>query len=301
METKSSITSTHGIILVIGVVLLLLALVVPTIPTRFSYGFFWSMMILFGVMHGVGDIDEIETLYQKKSKTTLIAIYSGLMIITALGRFLAPLITTIIFVIVGAYHFGNEHRDVYEIHTSLTPLHNTLRWACVLIPLIGFQRAYSSSLLTPILWTIEVSSTLIRWVYAIAVVARISMHGYLYSSKWVSIIATEVSLVAIIGLLAYTTNFYISFGFYFGIAHGLPQIITLSGSSLQNMKSQYLDLLTSYPVMILWTIGVWVVRYLLASYRFPSAELMIIFLMFLGILTIPHVLMEQFSHIIDSR
>lgn len=293
METKNTIAMNHFIILLIGISLLLWSLLVSDIPTRFSYGFFWSMMVLFGVMHGVGDIDEIQTLHPTKSKTTLVGIYTLLMIITAVWWYLAPALTTVLFVGVAAYHFGNEHRDGYENHSKLQWVHNTLRWACVLIPLIGFQRAYSSTLLAPVVWVVEIPSSIILGVYAVTMLVRIILHGYTYSQLiWYKAIATEIALVVIIWLLAYFTNFYISFWFYFGIAHGLPQIITLYKSSYTSIHVQYLTLVTSYPDIILWTLVLWIVRYYIARLRFPDAQLMMVFLMFLGILTIPHVLME---------
>lgn len=281
--------------------ILLWSMVASSIPTWFSYGFFWSMMILFGVMHGVWDIDEIQELYTTRSKSTIVGVYTGLMILTGLWWYLAPLVTTVVFTIVAAYHFGSEHRDTIQTPDTVSVLHDLLRWACVLIPLIGFQRTFSSSLLSPVLWVVAIDHNIILWGYGVVVVMRLCIHCYYYTRNiWLQVTAIEIALLIIVWLLAFYTNLYVSFWFYFGIAHGLPQILTLSGSSFNSLKDQYLTLIYSYPYMIIWTIIMRLLRYTIANYWFPGAQSIMVFLMFLGILTIPHVLMEIYPKYIRT-
>jgi beta-carotene 15,15'-dioxygenase len=268
--------------------------------------FFVLMMVLFGVMHWVGDLDHLSDIAPWHSRSRLIFSYSVIMIVVVLWRLTVPLLTTLAFIVVAAFHFWEEHWEKYTVNRLLW-LYSSLWGGVVIGSILFYNKEMVLELLVPLLGDISLFVVYFGRLLALVALAYLFLSFYtMYQIDEMQYTAFfyEFFLLGLIVLISMVWDLYRSFWFYFGVVHSIPKMISnsvtwwkfwwrswISFSAV--FIREYLSFLWSHRAIILATLCLYCVRYLLASSFYPTISSLLIFFMFLGLVTFPHVLLEK--------
>ncbi len=281
--------------IVTWIIILLGLLFFPAITTLIGPYFFIVLMVLFGVTHGINDLEHLHLSKKFTSKNHLVLWYGAVMLFVVLGWFFMPIITLLLFIIISAYHFWTDNREKYPSHIYKVA-YPRVWWFWLLFWLFFLHRGQVVMILEPLIWNIEYLYNVTQWIWMSMVVVFL-----IFTLLWIkkdqstkSFLLYEIVLYGLIFLIALTWDLYRSFWFYFWICHSLPEIISVKNWKLNTIVEQYKNFVNNYRVVFLLSIVFVLVRfYAMRSIR-PEFSLLLIFFMFLAIVTFPHVLLALF-------
>ena len=192
-------------------------------------GFF--LIFTFGILHGANDLLLIKNINTEKNTRSWVAILGYYVVIVLSGVLLfyfIPQIALILFIIVSAYHFGEQQWQNLN--------HTFARW---LLILFQFLYGFVVLLLLFVFHTQQVQSIVIKianltvplpyffGLLQIAAILFISLCGYAYwkTEKIRSKIVLECFYLVLFTILFKSSSLIWGFAIYFVIWHSIPSII----------------------------------------------------------------------------
>jgi len=74
----------------------------------------YFLVISIGIIHGSNDIEILlKTSFWSSSKKLSLLVYIGVVGVSALFYYLFPLVAIVLFILVSAYHFGEQHNLIF--------------------------------------------------------------------------------------------------------------------------------------------------------------------------------------------
>lgn len=265
------------------------------ITTNFSFTyqiiFGFAVIFLFGILHGANDILLIKKIYNnnKVSNTKLLMYYIGVVLTGALLFYFIPTIALLLFIIISAYHFGEQHwnTSISDITSKWVLIFYTLYGLFILFLLFSFHtnevnkivfqicNKYISFLNIPLI-TISIGTALIVTGFFINKISK----------KFKSQIVVNLFYLIVFAIIFKTADLIWAFAIYFVIWHSLPSIIEqikfLYGDLTQNNIVQYFK-----SALLYWLIslaGIFVLYFFLKDKEFFNA----LFFSFIAAITFPH-------------
>lgn len=253
-----------------------------------------GLIFSFGILHGANDISIIRkmkpVLKGRKGNMRIIAAYSGFVLLVALIFYAIPLAALLFFIIISAYHFGEQHWQGRAKGGAAAK--NLLYFSYGSAILFMLFQAHSA----------EVSETIqaIGGMYPDANVYRVGTwiaFGLLgialvlnfNSEDWIRKLPRELLLLGVFYVVFASASLIWAFAIYFILWHSIPslmdQITMLYGKYTVKNGMKYVKNSAIYWVAAM-------VSLVVAFFLFKDADygFLPLFFSFLAAITFPHVL-----------
>jgi Brp/Blh family beta-carotene 15,15'-monooxygenase len=253
-------------------------------------GFF--LIFTFGILHGANDIlliQHINPAQKKNSQNKTLLYYVVVVLVGVLLFYTLPQIALLLFIIVSAYHFGEQ-----QWHSVKTKLHNLVcilfqfLYGLVLLLLLFY---FHSNQVQDIVYKItHVTVPLVTFAIALHITALLFglFICYLFW-KFESLrskIALEIFFLILFAILFKASSLIWGFALYFVLWHSIPsiidQIIFLNGTFTFKYFKVYCK--AAFIYWFVSIIGIAVLFFICKDQHFFNA----LFFSFLAAITFPH-------------
>ena len=252
------------------------------------------LIATLGILHGANDIAIIQKHKIHRKTLSIVTKYSAVVLLGGIVFFYLPALALLSFVLVSAYHFGEQHlASRYNIHRTSSFVYFV--YGSLVFALLFFFHQLQVQEVVQIISNINISDQFFIMLLGLAMSLFLSF--WLLKPQLRKNLVYELFLFAgIIAVFSRASLIY-AFGFYFVVWHSYPslksQINFLYDSQLSsNPFRQYLR--SSFWYWIAALLG------LIAGYLwidFSAQYFLPLFFTFLAAITFPHVLvMQQMFH-----
>jgi Brp/Blh family beta-carotene 15,15'-monooxygenase len=254
----------------------------------------FSLIFTFGILHGANDLLLIEkNKDQKKTHNFIKSLinYVLVIILCALLFYLIPWLTLLLFIIVSAYHFG-EQQWKELINNYPKWIWNTifLTYGMFIFSLLFLFHAQEVENIVYEITNVKISKSLIPLLFnivGITFIVTISFSYYIYESLRRKIL-TELFYLLVFAIIFKASSLIWGFALYFILWHSIPSIIEqmnflYSNLSIQNFISYCKSAAVYWVISI---VGIILLYLLLKDKELFNA----IFFSFLAAITFPHVI-----------
>ena len=249
----------------------------------------YIMVISVGILHGANDLLILST-KEKKDKSLIknLVIYIGIIFLCVLIYFSSSFIAIILFVVLSAYHFGEEHLS-HKINVNF--FFNTiyfLAYGLFIFSLLFYQSIADVDIimkeLTGLTFSkIEIEITLITSAIFLGLG---SAYLVLMKRNEAILFLRELLYLVLLFLVFNTSSLILGFAIYFILWHSIPSIIHqiefISGSLTKENTFSYVK-----KALIYWVISI--VGLLLLYQLLPEIKLLatVVFVILFAV-TAPH-------------
>jgi Brp/Blh family beta-carotene 15,15'-monooxygenase len=249
----------------------------------------YIMVISVGILHGANDLLILST-KEKKDKSLIknLVIYIGIIFLCVLIYFSSSFIAIILFVVLSAYHFGEEHLS-HKINVNF--FFNTiyfLAYGLFIFSLLFYQSIADVDIimkeLTGLTFSkIEIEITLITSAIFLGLG---SAYLVLMKRNEAILFLKELLYLVLLFLVFNTSSLILGFAIYFILWHSIPSIIHqiefISGSLTKENTFSYVK-----KALIYWVISI--VGLLLLYQLLPEIKLLatVVFVILFAV-TAPH-------------
>lgn len=192
-------------------------------------GFF--LIFSFGILHGANDlllIKNINATNQSKSWFKTLITYSTVVLTGILLFYLIPQIALLLFIIVSAYHFGEQQWQnlLYDFQKWILFLFQFLYGFIILLLLFIFHTSEVQTVILKIA-SISIPIPYFWMLLKITGIAFISLSAYVYwkSKKIRKKLFLEFFFLVLFAILFKSSSLIWGFAIYFVIWHSIPSII----------------------------------------------------------------------------
>lgn len=245
----------------------------------------------FGILHGANDLVLIKNLKENKNRSylTFLGIYIAVVLISALLFLTIPLITLLFFVIISAYHFGEQHFqeiDDYSFRWG-KPLFYFVYGSFILLLLFYFHRDEVQQIIFSITnHQISLIKSELPVIVSGTLLVLMMIYNGVYLPSFKKTIATEIIYLMVFALIFKAGSLIWSFAIYFILWHSIPslndQIKFLYGKySFHNFKLYFRSAFVYWIISLMGIAGLY---FLLKDEKIFDA----IFFSFIAAITFPH-------------
>jgi Brp/Blh family beta-carotene 15,15'-monooxygenase len=249
----------------------------------------YIMVISVGVLHGANDLLILST-KEKKDKTFIknLLIYIGIIFFCIAFYFLSSFSAIILFVLLSAYHFGEEHlSDKINVNFLFNALY-FLTYGIFIFALLFYQSIAEVDVIMKELTGVTFSKAQVEVSLLVSAVILVVGSGYLILTKRnVSILFLKEFLYLVLLFLVFnTSSLILGFAIYFILWHSIPSIIHqiefISGSLNKENTFSYIK-----KALIYWVISL--VGLLLLYQLLPDIKILatVVFVILFAV-TAPH-------------
>lgn len=249
----------------------------------------YLLVISVGIIHGANDLVILKKKENNNSKfLTSLAGYLFLIFACMLSFIISPFISLILFIIISAYHFGEQHlENTLSVNRYIKSIIYAL-YGCVILLMI-FK--LNSNDVDEIVYNISgkyfskkhITTALI---FASSIVGLFFLYEYLIKKTVKLNLLRELFYFILLYLLFKTTSLIFGFAVYFILWHSIPSIIdqTKYLSGILNKKNLYRYFKTAVIIWVISLIGLFSAYYYFEKKLFSS----ILFILLFSV-TAPHV------------
>lgn len=254
----------------------------------------FTFIFTIGILHGANDLVLIKNIndtkksisFQKNLAYYIIVVFAGLLLF-----YLLPILALLLFIIVSAFHFGDQQGLYFNFNTSKIILiaYPFIYGILILFLLFFFNSVEVEDIVRAII-RVHVPSFHITEILLITLVLFVSISAYFYwkFESFRSKIATELFYLVVYAILFKTSSLIWGFAIYFIIWHSVPSILDqmkfiYGSASLQNFQTYCKN---GFAYWLASIIGIVVLYYLFKDQEIFNA----LFFSFLAAITFPHVL-----------
>ena len=261
-------------------------------------GFFF--IFSFGILHGANDLVLIKNLKDKKNRSylTFLSMYVSVVLISALLFTTIPLTALMIFIVISAYHFGEQHfQDLEEYRWRFgKPLFYFVYGSCILLLLFYFNSVEVQKVILNITgYDLDVVTNPVPLILSGIALLLLMVYNYFNLQNFKKRIATEILYLFIFALIFKLGSLIWGFAIYFILWHSIPslhdQIKFLYGKySFNNFKLYFKS---AFVYWIVSLIGIGLLYFFLKDKTVFDA----IFFSFIAAITFPHafVILKMFE------
>lgn len=270
-------------------VTLLFLLFCLVLPVHYQDFISFSIIVSVGVVHGANDLHLMQHSNMRKtgnSFSKLLLLYVLFVLSVFCGFYFFPTLALISFVLLSAYHFGEQHWSYIFTKTSPVIRCFYFVYGGLLFSILFY---FNSNEVTNVIFDLTGQT-----VASEAFLYSLLLFGFLQSifSVWLFRYICSNAVRQLLILLLLATVFYfgsllLAFAVYFVFWHSIPSIKEqtqfLFGKSNNNQLLLYVKKALVYWVLALLTLGI---LYILLSDQ--KQQLLSIFFCFLAAITFPH-------------
>ena len=266
------------------------------VQTMIGFIFIFS----FGILHGANDLVLIKNLKGNKNRSflTFLLTYVLVVVVSAVLFWTIPLIALSAFVVISAYHFGEQHFQELENYRWSwgKPIFYFIYGSFILLMLFYFHGVEVQKIIQSITGskiTLVVSSLPVI-IFGILLLLMM-VYNFFNLPNFKKSIATEIIYLMVFALIFKLGSLIWGFAIYFILWHSIPslhdQIKFLYGKySFDNFKSYFRS---AFIYWIISLFGIALFYYLLKDQQIFDA----IFFSFIAAITFPHafVILKMFE------
>ena len=261
-------------------------------------GFFF--IFSFGILHGANDLVLIKNLKDKKNRSylTFLSMYLSVVLISALLFTTIPLTALMIFIVISAYHFGEQHFQDLEGYRWRfgKSLFYFVYGSFILLLLFYFHSVEVQKVILNITgYDLNVVTNPVPLIVSGIALLLLMVYNYFNLPNFKKRIASEILYLFIFALIFKLGSLIWGFAIYFILWHSIPslhdQIKFLYGKySFNNFKLYFKS---AFVYWIVSLIGIGVLYYFLKDKTVFDA----IFFSFIAAITFPHafVILKMFE------
>ena len=253
-----------------------------------------SLIFSFGILHGANDISILRKmkpdLKGRRGDLYIVAAYAGFVLLIALIFYAIPLIALLFFIIISAYHFGEQH---WQGRTdSKVWLTNILYFSYGMTILLMLFHAHAAEVSE----TIEAIGAFYpepeiyrigAWISAAFLALSLALN--FNPGDWLKLFPREILLLGVFYVVFMTASLIWAFAIYFILWHSIPslmdQISLLYGKHSVKNGLKYLKNSAVYWIAAMVSLVVAFFFFRDTDYGFLP-----LFFSFLAAITFPHVL-----------
>lgn len=254
----------------------------------------------FGILHGANDLVLLKNLKSEKHRSFLafFTVYVLVVLISALLFLTIPFTVLLVFILISAYHFGEQHFHDLENSTFkwVKPLFYLIYGSFILLMLFYFH----SNEVQEIIFSITNHQISFFTNPAPAIITGIALlflmiYNYFYLPNFKKTLMAEIIYLLVFALIFKLGSLIWGFAIYFILWHSIPslydQIKFLYGT--YSIKNFILYFKSAFVYWMVSLIGIGVLYYLLKDEKVFDA----IFFSFIAAITFPHafVILKMFE------
>ncbi|WP_426091657.1 Brp/Blh family beta-carotene 15,15'-dioxygenase [Flavobacterium sp. DSR3-2] len=252
------------------------------------------LIFTFGILHGANDlllIENIDTTKQSNSRLKTLGYYIAVVLTGILLFYTIPYVALLLFIIVSAYHFGEQQWQTFIQHKFpqwLVILFQFLYGFVILLLLFNFHSGEVQNIILNIA-NISIPSQSLFLLLQISGIVFIGLSAYLFwkSEKIRSKLLLEFFYLVLFAILFKSSSLIWGFAIYFVLWHSIPSIIDqikfLNGSFSMKYFIAYCRAAGIYWFISI--LGITLIYYLCKGEQLFNA----LFFSFLAAITFPHV------------
>ena len=251
------------------------------------------LIFSFGIMHGANDLLLIENVNTKKQSFSyfqLLSYYIAMVLLVTLLFYFVAWLALILFLIVSAYHFGEQQWQALEFFSLWIRIAFQFCYGSfVLLLLFAFHNLEVQRIIFEIS-SHFISTDWMQYLLAFFSIMLIGLGSYLYtkSDQIRKQLLTELFYLIVFTILFKSSSLIWGFALYFVLWHSIPSIIDqikfLYGTFSKVNVILYLKAALLYWMISL--IGIATLYFLFKGEKIFNA----LFFSFLAAITFPHVL-----------
>jgi len=285
----------------ISIIISFLALwITSRLETNYQTWIGFAFIFSFGILHGANDLVLIKNFKGNKNRSyfTFLSLYIVIVLISALLFLAIPLIALSIFILVSAYHFGEQHWQDLENYrwNWLKQMFYLVYGSFILLLLFYFHNIEVQQVILSITnHNINLVSNPLPLIFSGILLLFLMIYNYFTLPNFKKTIATEIIYLIVFGLIFKLGSLIWGFAIYFILWHSIPslndQIKFLYGKySFQNFILYFKSAFFYWIVSLL---GIGILYYFLRDEKLFDA----IFFSFLAAITFPHafVILKMFE------
>lgn len=249
----------------------------------------YIMILSVGIVHGSNDLILLRKSQQhKRSFQNLLLRYLLLIAICIGGFFIHAFLAILLFIIISAYHFGEQHLEKYSFPKSILEEMYYLIYGLLIFLFLFSQNLTEVNAIVYDLSSRTFSFHIVLYGLLFAIGLQLFLFLYLYANRSLSSsnILKEIVYLLIIFFLFRTTSLLLGFAVYFIFWHSIPSILDqikfLKGAFSKRTAKHYFK--DAIPIWCL-SLCALIITYIFVKPNFFSSVLFLI----LFAVTAPHV------------
>jgi len=253
----------------------------------------FALIFSFGILHGANDLVLIKKVQQNNKTLSFVKILIGYIVIVGLGFVLfnfMPLFALVLFIIVSAYHFGEQHWQIIgsEIPKWKKLLLQFIYGLFVLSMVFYFHQSEVQQIIFGIT-QFNLPAYLLTTLFVFSGILLMLNVCYfsIISLRFRTRIIKEAFYLLVFAIVFYTSNLIWGFALYFVLWHSIPsladQIRFLYGSF--NWENFIAYFKSAFLYWVISLIGIALLYYFLKETKIFNA----LFFSSLAAITFPHV------------
>lgn len=264
------------------------------IPSEGMYLLGFLIILTFGVLHGANDIVIINKSFKplkNKNIAFVISFYLTIVMASAILFALVPVIALLLFIIISAYHFGEQHwHHVLVYSNTYIKIFFELAYGCFILCLIFYFHLEEVERIIESICNYYIDLSYMWLFLTISGVFMVLCSLYLLNkNKLFKIQLREQMLYILVLAIVFKVSGLIwSFAIYFVLWHSIPslndQITYLYGKVTRDTITEYIK--KAFVYWLASIVGLIVLFFLFKDYKIFEALLF----SFIAAITFPHVI-----------
>ena len=283
----------------ISIVLTFLALWISNFfDTRMETTAALVLIFSIGIIHGSNDIQIIQKVQSRQqSFFRILAAYVITVILVAILFYALPRLALTIFILISAYHFGEQHFHELKIKTRILKTLFFGFYGLTLLLMLLYCHWIKAAEVIDQISGVKIEGSYFLYGFVGSGLGMLSLGFYLVYTKVLSSWYKELFYLLILYIIFKSASLIWGFAIYFVIWHSLPsmldQVKFLSGAI--SKKSIWIYVKSSLIYWLMAILGMAVFFYL---FRDQDQLFLTLFFTFLAAITFPHVLVmhKLFDH-----
>lgn len=252
----------------------------------------FALILSVGILHGANDLKLLkQTLSTDRfSFLHLLIRYVIIVLLVGLSFFLVPSMALLIFIVLSAYHFGEQHWHHKVLHVSkVSYLYFTL-YGFMIFGLLFYLNPISTTEVIYSITDVTIPSQFFKIFFLVSLLLFSILTSLNYSKKYMKInLFEELFLLLVFYIIFKTASLVLAFAVYFIFWHSLPSLIDqiklLHGSVTKNSIMRYLK-----ASLLYWLLAIIGLVFSIYFFNANDDYFLPIFFSFLAAITLPHVL-----------
>lgn len=264
--------------------------------TELMVGF--VLIFTIGIVHGANDVQIIKKVQSKRRPFLRLVVYYVLTVLAvALLFFVLPKLALLVFILLSAYHFGEQHFNTLKNSSRILKMVFFISYGLTVLFLLFYTHVTTSREVIAEITNVQIDKSIFVMLLISSMILLASCGVLLIIQGHLKSWYKELFYILVMFIIFKSTSLIWGFAVYFVIWHSLPSILDqvrfLNGDVTKKGMLMYLKSSLLYWVLAL--IGLFVFYYI---FKDQDQLFLPLFFTFLAAITFPHVLVmhKLFDH-----
>ncbi len=261
--------------------------------------FAYFLILSLGILHGTNDIKLIERTskaHKKKNSYRTLIIYVSTISISILLFYFLPIITLSLFIILSAFHFGEQHWSSKIIDKNIYAKLINLFYGMIILFMLFYTNHIEVSPIIENITGINPHKVFYKYTLAFSSLLFVIFGLVMYSKKKIKTnIIEELFYLVVFFIVFYTASLLWAFAIYFIFWHSIPSVADQVYYLYGNLKKEnfYNYLKSSILYWFISIIGLSILYFLFYN---EGRLFLSIFFTLIAAITFPHIwIMARFN------